>query len=181
MEIQKLSKQNQSIILAAEKGYKVVKGQVFNPKGKLVNGYLRCGNNGEIKYHHFSIVISPHPNKKTFSIRTHNLVAFQKFGESVFQKGIQVRHLDGNSLNNLEENIEIGSQSDNMMDRPKELRLKLAINASSKKRKFSDLTMQEIRDKNKAGIGYTQLMKDYSISSKGTLSYIINNEYKTKI
>lgn len=46
----------------------------------------------------------------------HRVVAFRKYGEIVFEKGIMVRHLDGNKLNNTPNNLAIGYNQDNVND-----------------------------------------------------------------
>ena len=85
--------------------------------------------------------------------------------------GIDISHLDGNYLNNSESNIDLGTNSDNMMDIPKEVRIRKSSNAS---KKYSDELVQMIRLDKEKGMSYKELMIKYNISSKGTLSYIIN-------
>lgn len=46
----------------------------------------------------------------------HRLVCATFYGEAV-SKGMQVRHIDGNSLNNCAENLKWGTQAENWMDR----------------------------------------------------------------
>lgn len=53
-------------------------------------------------------------NGKKYKCRLHQLVAHTFIGPQ--QKGICVRHLDGNSLNNSVENLAYGTQSDNEQD-----------------------------------------------------------------
>jgi len=66
------------------------------------------------------------------------------------------------------------------MDKQPEARTAHAILASSKKRKFSDAEMAEIKRLHNAGWSYNRLMGKFNISSTGTMSYIINNKYATK-
>ena len=68
-----------------------------------------------------------------------------------------------------------------MMDVPQDIRMSNAINASKETRKFSDNIVSEIKYKKSIGYTYKQLMDEYNISSKGTLWYILNTEYKTVI
>jgi len=83
-----------------------------------------------------------------------------------------VRHLDGNPLNNRVENIEIGTNSDNMMDIPKAVRITKSSHPTH--------THQMIIEDRKKGYSYSQLMGKYNISSKGTISFIIKNSLASK-
>jgi len=153
-------------------GYRIINGIPYNPSGIKLNGIYKESNG--VIYH----VI--HPYKSSPLIKVAQLVAFQKYGEEALKKDIVVRHLDGDSLNNLDENIAMGTQSDNMSDRNREDRLEHSIKAATNLRKFTDKEIEEMKDKHKQGWSYKMLMEHYGITSKGTMSYIINNKYKTK-
>ena len=77
-----------------------------------------------------------------------------------------IRHLDGNSLNNKEENIEIETSSDNMFDIPEKVRIKKSALAN---RIYSNELIKQIRKDKELGLSYKDLMKKYNIKSKGTL------------
>lgn len=49
-------------------------------------------------------------------IAEHRVIAFRKYGSIVFEKGILVRHLDGNKINNSPDNLVIGTNQDNVND-----------------------------------------------------------------
>ena len=66
-------------------------------------------------------------NKKHARFRFHRFMGYLKFGDEIYTKGMQVRHLDGNPLNNSWDNIAIGTQRDNTYDIPKEKRLQSAL------------------------------------------------------
>ena len=100
---------------------------------------------------------------KRIVIQVHKLQAYQKFGNKVFEKGIQVRHLDNNSLNNSWNNIDIGTQSQNMMDIPKEKRIQKARNNIK-------YDWSEIDKDRENGMSYKKLTEKYGVK-KGTLSY----------
>ena len=92
-----------------------------------------------------------------------------------------VRHIDNNSLNNFWDNIEIGSNSDNQMDRNPDCRKKSAIIAS---RKMQDSVRSyeercKIYEKLKNGISYRIIEKENNIR-RSTLSFMKNKsiEYK---
>jgi hypothetical protein len=178
MSIEDLSDKNKCIVLSHEKGYSFSDGKIISPYGKCLKlmesdwGYLM-----------FSFRLSKNHSDKprTHTVMVHRLVAYQKFGMKMFESNTLVRHLDGNCKNNNPENIAIGSPSDNMFDQPKEVRLRKAITATTKNRKFSDEDVRLIKADSKIHkIPYSQIMKKWDITSKGTLSFIINNEYKSK-
>ncbi len=103
----------------------------------------------------------------------HKLQAFQKFGDIIFGEDMVVRHLNGVSTDNSYENIGIGTQSENMLDIPKEKRVYTASKANLKYN-HHDI----INDRNN-GFSFTELMVKYDISSKGTISYIIKKSLES--
>jgi hypothetical protein len=171
---------NRAVIEAYNRGYKVVNGKVYNPNHNLVNGWVRkLKNKYNSKYyiHLFSIKVS----KEVLQCPVHRLIAYQKFGNKIFEPGIQVRHLDGNPLNNLEDNIEIGTQSENMMDIPPEKRKAHSILATSYNRRFTDNEMEQIQQFHKKCHSYKKTKTKFNISSSGTLWEILNRKYQTKV
>jgi len=78
-------------IEAKNRGYKILyNGNVVNKNGKSI------GTHGSTNYIYFSFRV----NKKIVKIYAHRLQAFQKYGDKIYENGIEVRHLDGNLLNN---------------------------------------------------------------------------------
>jgi hypothetical protein len=154
-----LSKKNRSIIHASQNGYHVTKeGVVVSPNDVK----LKLKDNGK-GYHTFSFRYFG----EVVQISAHRLQAYQKYGNKVFEKGIVCRHLNSNSKDNSHDNIAIGTQSENMMDMPKERRI---LNASNPKHDH----LQIIKDYYENGLKYQALMQKYGINSKGTISNIIN-------
>lgn len=123
------------------------------------------------KQGYFSFNIRVNGSKPTRSF-VHRLQAFQKFGDKTFDKGLVIRHLNGDSTNNTYDNIGIGTPSDNMLDVPKDKRI---INASNPIHDHEGI----INDR-KNGYTYKELMEKYDISSKGTISFIVNKALKNK-
>ena len=156
-----------TLYTAYKRGYRVVEGKVKSPTNRIRRERISLG------YKKFNITLS---TKIVRSILTHRLLALQKFGLAIFEDGIEVRHLDGNKLNNSWDNIAIGTHYDNMLDMPKDIRLKAATSI----RKFTDSEMEHIRQLHREGWTYKQLMEEFNISSKGTMSHIINHKYITK-
>ena len=144
------------------KGYQIDSlGNVFNKKG-IKTKLVTSG-----KYLSFNIRTDTRNPTRSF---VHKLQAFVKYGEKIFEDKIVVRHLNGNSLDNSWNNIAIGSQSENMLDIPKEKRI---IYASNPKHNHVSI----INDIN-MGLTYKDVMLKYNITSKGTISYIFNKSLK---
>lgn len=150
---------NKNELIAVAKGYSITKdGEIISPFGKIKG----CFHNG---YNTFKIRVE---SKKSITIRVHRLQAYQKFGNKIYEQGIEVRHLDNVSINNSWANISIGTHSENMMDKPKEMRVKNAQKANLKYDKVA------IREYHKEEKSYKKTMEKFGISGKGTLSDILN-------
>lgn len=162
-----------NVEIAYDKGYRVVDGKVYNKNGyKLKN---KISTSGYFYFHIFLNGVG-----KMVTINVHRLVAFQKYGNKMFDEGIVVRHLDGDKKNNLEENIEIGTRSQNEYDKPfeivKQSRIKCEITKTT-----NDLNnVNLIRQRRKDGLSYPELVKEFGLSGIGQAHYIVNHEYKTK-
>ena len=150
----KFSKNEQ---FAFKKGYRITeKGEILNPQGVTLSGSMDMH-----KYNRFKIDLG---GRNFINIRTHRLQAYQKYGDKIYEKGIEVRHLDGNPSNNHIDNIAIGSHSDNMMDKAKEVRVRVAQQANLK------YDRDEVRAFHAEGNSYKKIMEKFGISSKGTVS-----------
>jgi len=103
----------------------------------------------------------------------HRLVAYQKFGEAMFEAGIEVRHLDNNRQNNSWDNIAIGTKRENTMDVPLSVRRRNAINAGRANSSLSKTDVRNIRGRLASGATYREIMEEYNIA-KSTVSYINN-------
>jgi hypothetical protein len=145
-----------------EKGYYVdTNGNVYGSKG-----YKRLLKVMTTGYYAFSY--KPKDKRSNISIPVHRLQAFQKFGDRLFDEGIEVRHLNNNRLDNSFDNIGIGTHIENIQDNPKYL-------ASHPK-----FPHEEIIKDRKSGLKYKQLMEKYGIRSKGTIKYILKQSLKAK-
>ena len=147
--------------IAISRGYVVTEDGVFlNSKG------VEIGNVDKQGYLQSSIRV----NKKAVSFYAHRLQAFQKYGDKLFSNGVVTRHINGNSLDNSWNNIAIGTHSENMMDIPEQIRIKRAKYASSFLKKYNN---EEIIEFHNSCRSYKKTMEKFSISSKGTLNYIL--------
>jgi hypothetical protein len=175
-----LSKASLALKAAHSVGYRITAdGKIVNPRGNFLNGgyHERKG----LAYNYFSLSTTnvPHVDKRTFRVYTHRLQAYQRFGDDIFQEGIVVRHLDGDSRNNAITNIAIGTPSDNMMDRPRHERLAHAIHASRFNRRFTDEQVQQIREDHASGMSYNRLREKWGCS-KSQLSFMLSKRARRK-
>jgi len=173
-----LSQSDQVILWAVQNGYHYKNNRIVSPRNNIKK--YRDTNSG---YYVFSFRprVEQYPKRRVFSILVHRLIGYLKFKEKIFDPLLLIRHLDGNQKNNNWDNLEIGTYSDNMMDKSAELRMRQSLQATIHTRKFNDQEIIAIREDSKIhGLSYNQIMVKWNISSKGTLSYIINHQYKTK-
>ena len=148
--------------IAYKKGYRVLMdGTPISKRNQLsgsnCNGYIRLGIRIE--------------GKKDY-VMVHRLQAYQKYGDKMFEKGIVVRHLNGNPKDNSWDNIAIGTASQNMMDIPAHIRMAKSLHATSFHRKHDKETIRKYYESN--GLSYKKTMEKFNISSKGTLWFILN-------
>lgn len=147
---------------ALERGFDIDKeGNMYGIRGTI----LKCSNKNGYKVSGIKI------NGITKNIFAHRLQAYKKFGDKIFEEGIMVRHLDGDSTNNSWDNIGIGTNSDNMMDISAEVRLAKALHATSFTRKHDKETIRAYYTEHKS---YKKTMEHFNITSKGTLHFILN-------
>lgn len=144
------------------KGYRVADSKVYY-KDKLVKGSISDN------YHKIGVKVKG----KSCKIYVHRLVGYQKYGDSLFESSLVLRHVDNNPLNNLEDNIVLGSNSENMMDKPSDLRYSMAKHAASFLIKHD---YDRVKNFHKEHKSYKLTMETFHISSKGTLHHILNSK-----
>lgn len=159
------SKGFQMVKLAYRKGYRVLpEGCVQSAHGRIrrtrINPAFR-----RVPYQTFTIKQSG--VSQAYTIPVHQLAAFQKFGEEAYLAAGNVRHLNGNSLDNRPANIALGSIHENIMDRPAEARQKHAILAAAARSRAD----WGLIDADRAvGLSYRQLQVKYGVA-RGSLAY----------
>ena len=87
--------------LGYEKGYRIIDGKIYNPKGLLINGKYNSGR------HCFSFRIKENDKSQTYQIKVHRLLAYQLYGDKIYQEGFTIKHSNGNELDNSVENIKL--------------------------------------------------------------------------
>ena len=167
---------NKNEKLAYERGYRIRNCVAYNPQGKKINTWENT--NG---YYIFKIVRGSRSNftKKIVHVLVHRLVAYQKYGDIIFNFEC-VRHIDGNKSNNSHENIRCGSHKQNMGDVPQKVRMQKSVAASSKLRKFTNKQVLEIKSFHQKTNSYKKTMEKFDIKAKSTLWEILNRDYVTE-
>lgn len=160
-----MNKSNLLIIEAFQKGYRVENGEIFNHLNQKMNIWLQNG------YPIISIYGYP--------VKAHRFAAYQKFGNALFEKGIEVRHLNGNKLDFSFENIEIGTSKQNQLDKPIEKRKHAGYLCNLRKRKLSIEQATEIRNEYSLSTkkhGFTKVTaRTYNVSET-IINRIINHK-----
>lgn len=111
----------QRIIEAVSRGYSIsIDGVLSGPKGVLsVRKY------GKQRYPTFST----NWDKRVFGVPVHHFAAYYFYGAKAFEKGLVIRHLNGNTNDVSRDNIQLGSHSENNLDKPKDVRIRAAKQA----------------------------------------------------
>ena len=165
-----MSKSSEAVLYAYEKGYRVDPfGNVLSPSGskrKLRTQKIR---------NYFRLYFTVGVPFGSYPVRVSRLAAYQKYGMRALAPDTQVRHLNGNSLDNSYDNIAIGSQSENMMDRSIADRAKHAQWAGL--HRSDSIDWGPIDTDRSAGMSYNQLAKKYQIS-KSSLSMRYRGNYE---
>lgn len=138
------TKTHQAIIEAYQRGYYVTDDGIL--QGKKGPRTISCYGNQ--RYPTFCISI----HGKPYAIPVHQFAAFCFDGVTSFRKNIVVRHLDGNVLNVSKQNIQLGTHSENNLDKASSIRQKAAKKARQTQgiqplnSKLNKQQVQEIRD-----------------------------------
>jgi hypothetical protein len=165
-----LSQHALTIICATKRGYWInCRGDVQSPQGNILK--TTANKDG---YRKFTIRI----DGKHSTIFVHKMMAYSKYGEAALATGVEVRHLNGNKVDNTWNNIEIGTRSDNMMDRPVEQRQAVGRKMNANRRKLTQQQAETIRAEKTLGASYKYLAKKYSVSPRAIWNIIKDKTYK---
>jgi len=114
-------------------------------------------------------------NRKNIYVFVHRIQAYQKYGTKIFNRNLEVRHLDGNKLNNSCDSIVLGTHSQNMFDVPKETRDARSEKGAAAVRKFNEEKLKEIFKDREIGMSFRELALKYGCA-KSTMSYLFNKK-----
>lgn len=138
-------------------------GNVYNKNGDK----LSLDNLHRSGYRRFSI----NTGDARETIFFHRFIVAFFYGIEALTNSECVRHLDGNKLNNNIKNLKTGTILDNIMDRPKEERVRTST--IGQKRAVEAIKRKDwsfIDEDRESGMSYGELQQKHGIS-KGTLSY----------
>jgi hypothetical protein len=170
--------------VAVAKGYKILPdGTPIGPTGRTLKGYLKGRSrpketahlHKEILYRHISVVVE----KTTYPVPVHRLHGYQKFGDRVFDKTLVVCHLDEDSLNNTEANLELGTHGDNSMQRKPEARRALSLKGARAQRRWTLEQVRELRRRRRAGETGAALAREEGVSQGQMCDMLNRRTYKT--
>lgn len=160
-----LSGHAKAVIYAYNKGYRVKDDGTFTgPDGNSI-----CTPTDNVGYYFKSLYEGSRltNNRILHLLVIHRLAAYQKFGDAIFAKGIEVRHLNGIGTDNRLENIEIGTGSQNQMDIPKSKRM-----ARADKIRIPMQMVVVIGEDVDAGMGVAKMCEKYNLT-KCTITNLI--------
>jgi len=106
--------------------------------------------------------------KKT-NLRVHRII-YRKF-VGPLSYDLVINHIDGNSLNNRVENLELVTQSQNNLHRYRVLKRP----GVKSRAKINQAIAEQIRADAAAGMSYRMLIRKYSLC-RSSISYIVNNQ-----
>lgn len=107
---------------AFDRGYRMDAntGEIISP-----TGYKRpITLVGKQRYPSFAITVSENGTKRTASFPVHKFAAYCYYGDAALTA--VVRHLDADTTNVKKSNIALGTNSDNELDKPKDVRVRSA-------------------------------------------------------
>ena len=140
----------EAIRIAVSKGYRFDdEDRIIGARGKPLKTFDNQG--------YPSICV--HNGKRPVVLRVHRLKAYFMYGERLFEDGMETRHLNGNRKDWSNENIRIGTPSQNAFDIPSADRHKQARKAAKVLRRFSDEEVRKIRDLRQQGAKYKDLVE----------------------
>lgn len=161
-----MDKAKRALLAAVAKGYRFSMSKVIGPRGKPLA--ILADKNG---YPYFNISLEG----RVVHVPYHRLKAYYLFGKTIFEDGIQVRHLNGRPSDYSDGNISIGTQKQNSFDRPPQERLEHANKATAKVRKFRPCEVSQIRKIVEVVGNAAKVGRAYGVC-KSTMSYLMNGK-----
>jgi hypothetical protein len=156
----------EAIKIAFEKGYRVTEdGRLIGIKGNE----LKVKKRGNQRYPTFSVNVGSLTSSGVYGIPIHKFAAYCFYGDEVFEEGVVVRHLNGDTEDISKENILLGTYSDNERDKPVEVRKKAAKIARSHQKRpgnslLTDEQVMEIKKRLKNKESMAAIARDYGVT-----------------
>lgn len=157
-----MTRQDEAMLYAIERGMFIDReGKVTGLKGKPITGsILKRSKNQDGS----GLPTYYYAGTKVGKVMFHRLQAYTKYGDSLFDPTLEVRHLDGNSHNNSWDNISLGTHAKNMKDMYKHIAEGTTVRAVNSNRAISFEQAERIRELRKEGWTYGELGKLYSVT-----------------
>lgn len=181
MKVEELTPTQTRTLEAYGRGYRVTDGgKLIGPKGELSVGLY-----GTQRYPTFST----NWGGRVVSLPIHKFAAFCFYGAESFKEGLVVRHKNGNTLDFSQDNIKLGSHSDNNMDKDPDIRKASAVKARAsqgvvpRNAKLLEEDVRAIRleyeslNGKKAPNGFTKRLTEKFGVSRTVINKIIRGEY----
>lgn len=166
-----LSAKDRALLKAFEKGYRALEdGTLISPRGRKLSSKSKKRG-----YIHFSVCLREGGASRDVKVAAHRFIAFLKYGNRLFNPGLEVRHLNGNKTDNSFSNLVLGTHSQNMMDRGREERREHGKKAARFLRSLTPDQVKELRRDRDSGKSYKYLCQKYGVA-KSTVSYIVNRK-----
>ena len=157
-------------------GYDIdINGHLTDPSGKLCK--FQIGSRGYYQYG-LRVPIRVSKRRNPNGIGLHRYQALKKYGLDIFRKGIVVRHLNNNKLDNSWDNIAIGTMRDNHFDNPEDENIARTLvfyamcNENRRKRNL-DIWTKIYKDRF-SGMSYGKLSDKYKMP-KSSMSFHFGN------
>jgi len=159
----------QWVKIAHDRGYRIKDGKCYNPDGKEI-GYCSVDQ----PYKRFGL---NHAGKRR-DIFFYKLVAYQLYGEEAFKLNVCIRHLDDDSLNNLEHNIGLGSHLDNAYDMSSEKRSQRSLTAIQTRKRLTEGLDKIIIQEYTNGMSIGEISRTHVLSTKTVGKILRDNSIK---
>ena len=175
-----LSKAAGHIMYASARGYRVLRdGRVKSFTGRILKLRSRFKGKGrralDDPYLEFCV---NNEEGQARGVLVHRLQAYQKFGLEIFVPGLVVRHKNNITVDNAWNNIILGTYSENIMDKPAEVRREQARAAALAKRLLTMDDARDIRLAKSQGAKVKELCVEYRIGPSAVYAIINNQSYR---
>lgn len=171
-----MSKANGIIVAAYKKGYRVTDdGTPISHKGNVLSLNVPNGR----RYPKLAVVV----DGKCESVLLHRFAAYCFYKEELFNKDLQVRHLNGDTQDISRKNIALGTAKENQSDKSFEAKMrttdaviKSSVGRPPVNRSLTELQVESIREKLAGGARGMDIAIEYGVT-RNVISGIKTGRY----
>lgn len=162
--------------------YAHLRGYLVAPDGRLVapSGLLRKTRIDSAGYPSFTVTIRVENRARRVPVRVHRLAALQKFGEQMFDPGLEVRHRDENRANPRPDNLLLGTRQDNANDRDPVACILQGQHSQDGRRSLNYAQADRLRACRRRGMSYGQLAAKFGCNV-GTAWFICHDRTYVRV